>query len=70
MKRSEINAIMRDAIAFLDSKRFLLPPFAFWGRKEWATKGSEYREIADCMLGWDFSLHHYFVADLQRAFQS
>jgi D-lyxose ketol-isomerase len=55
MKRSEINAIMRDAIAFLDSKRFLLPPFAFWGRKEWATKGSEYREIADCMLGWDIT---------------
>jgi D-lyxose ketol-isomerase len=55
MKRSELNAIMRDAVGFLGSKCFLLPPFAFWGKKQWQTMTSEYREIVDCMLGWDIT---------------
>lgn len=53
MKRSQINAIIRDAKAFAARHRFKLPPFAFWTPEEWRTKGHEADEIRDCMLGWD-----------------
>jgi D-lyxose ketol-isomerase len=55
MKRSELNAIMKDATEFLARMNFLLPPFAFWSPAEWRTKTSEVREIKDCMLGWDIT---------------
>lgn len=55
MKRSELNAIMKDAVAFLDGMKWKLPPFAYWGPDEWATKGHEYDEIRDNMLGWDIT---------------
>ena len=55
MKRSEINAIITDAIAFIDRMGFRLPPFAFWSPAEWEEKGSEYDEIRDNMLGWDIT---------------
>lgn len=55
MKRSEINQIMREAVEFIQDKKFPLPPFAFWSPEEWATKGKEYDEIRDNMLGWDIT---------------
>jgi hypothetical protein len=55
MKRSEINAIMRDADAFVRRQGFHLPPFAYWTPNEWATKGEEVREIIDRQLGWDIT---------------
>ena len=55
MKRSELNAIMRDAVAFIKDMKFLLPPFAYWSPEEWATKGHDYDEIRDNMLGWDIT---------------
>jgi D-lyxose ketol-isomerase len=55
MKRSEINAIMRDADAFIRSRSFYLPPFAYWTPADWATKGEEVREIVDRELGWDIT---------------
>ena len=55
MKRSEINAILRDATAFIESMHFSLPPFANWSPAEWAEKGKEYDEIRDNMLGWDIT---------------
>ncbi len=55
MKRSEINQIMRDAIEFIGSHKFRLPPFVTWGMDEWQTKNSEYDEIKDNMLGWDIT---------------
>lgn len=55
MKRSELNAIMRDAVAFINDMKFRLPPFAFWSPAEWATKGHDYDEIRDNMLGWDIT---------------
>ena len=55
MKRSEINELMRRTVAFLEQQNFKLPPFAFWGPDEWATKGDEVDEIRDCMLGWDLT---------------
>lgn len=55
MKRSQINAILRDAIAFLDKHQFLLPPFAYFTPEEWQDKNHEYDEIRRNMLGWDIT---------------
>jgi len=53
MKRSEINQVMRDSLAFLAGRRFLLPPFATWAPDDWRRKGPECCEIVDQQLGWD-----------------
>lgn len=55
MKRSEINAIMEDAVRFLDRMGFRLPPFASWKPDDWKGKGEECREIARSALGWDIT---------------
>lgn len=55
MKRAEINKIMREAVDFINEMKFRLPPFAFWSPEEWATKGHDYDEIRDNMLGWDIT---------------
>ncbi len=62
MKRSEINAIIREADDFIRAHGFHLPPFAHWTPDEWKTKGPEVREIVDRKLGWDvtdFNLGEY-----------
>lgn len=53
MKRSEINAIVRNAKAFFKEHHFYLPPFADWTPQDWAQKGDEVREIVEHGLGWD-----------------
>lgn len=53
MKRSEINKLIADTIAWLESRHVHLPPFAYWTPAEWAEKGHEYDEIRENMLGWD-----------------
>ena len=53
MKRSEINAIIRDAGAFLRLSGFYLPPFASWTLEDWQSKGDVAHEIIDRRLGWD-----------------
>ncbi len=55
MKRSEINAIIRDAIRFAEKFSFALPPFASWTPEDWMSKGRECDEIRDNMLGWDIT---------------
>ncbi|MBN1675296.1 MAG: D-lyxose/D-mannose family sugar isomerase [Kiritimatiellae bacterium] len=55
MKRSAVNAIMREAIDFLRLNRFALPPFAFWTLDDWKGKGAESREIIENRLGWDIT---------------
>ena len=55
MKRSELNQIMREAVAFIAEHRFALPPFVTWPAEEWKDKGHEYDEIRDNMLGWDIT---------------
>ncbi|MDR2473580.1 MAG: D-lyxose/D-mannose family sugar isomerase, partial [Tannerella sp.] len=35
MKRSEINQIIRNAKAFMVSRQFILPPWAYWGIEDW-----------------------------------
>jgi D-lyxose ketol-isomerase len=55
MKRSEINAILRSAVQFIQESHFALPPFAYWTPEAWRTKGEEVREIVDRKLGWDIT---------------
>jgi len=55
MKRSEINKILRSDIDFIKSQGFNLPPFAYFTPSEWQTKGHDYDEIRDNMLGWDIT---------------
>lgn len=55
MKRSEINAAMRGALALFKEYKIALPPFARWTPEEWKTKGAETAEVKDNMLGWDIT---------------
>ncbi|HSI07860.1 MAG TPA: D-lyxose/D-mannose family sugar isomerase [Rariglobus sp.] len=55
MKRSEINTIMSDALAFLRESKFLIPPFATWSSTDWKAKGPEALEIVTSQLGWDIT---------------
>lgn len=55
MKRSEVNAIMREADQFIRQSGFYLPPFAYWTPAEWQSKGGEAREIVENQLGWDIT---------------
>ena len=55
MKRSEINAIIKEFEAMLNEYRFALPPFLSFTPEEWAEKGHEYDEIRDNALGWDIT---------------
>lgn len=55
MKRSEINAILLESLEFLRSRRFELPPFAFWTPEQWAKAGPECASIVAERLGWDIT---------------
>jgi D-lyxose ketol-isomerase len=55
MKRSEINALIDDAISMLHRHQITLPPFAYWAPAEWQKKGPECDEIRYCKLGWDIT---------------
>lgn len=55
MKRSEINSILRDALALLEQHRFYLPPFARWTPSDWHIRGPEAGEIIEQQLGWDIT---------------
>ncbi|HML24789.1 MAG TPA: D-lyxose/D-mannose family sugar isomerase [Aggregatilinea sp.] len=53
MKRSELNQIIDKGIEFVEQMHFKLPMFAYWSLEDWKTKGPEFDEIKDNMLGWD-----------------
>jgi D-lyxose ketol-isomerase len=55
MKRSEINKLMSDALAFMGEMKFLMPPFTTWSPQEWQAKGPEASEIVTSELGWDIT---------------
>lgn len=65
MKRSEINAYLREADQFIRERGFYLPPFAHWTPQEWTTRGEEVREIAENRLGWDIT--DFDRGDFQRS---
>jgi D-lyxose ketol-isomerase len=55
MRRSEINAILRDAGAFIRHHGFHLPPFAGWSPADWQRHAPAAREIVERQLGWDIT---------------
>ena len=55
MKRSEINKALRELEAMCQKYHCYLPPFCHFTPEEWKTKGHEYDEIRDNMLGWDIT---------------
>ena len=55
MKRSAINKALKEMEAMVNEYRFSLPPFCHFTPEEWQTKGHEYDEIRDNMLGWDIT---------------
>ena len=55
MKRSEINKALKEMEAFINHYKFALPPFCHFTPEDWQTKGHDYDEIRDNMLGWDIT---------------
>jgi len=55
MKRSEINALIRDALDFFEKMNFKLPRWAYWSPSEWKGKYGSCSEITNNMLGWDLT---------------
>ncbi|MCJ7549024.1 MAG: D-lyxose/D-mannose family sugar isomerase [Anaerolineae bacterium] len=55
MKRSEINRLIQDALDFMGSHQFYLPPFAHWSPETWRRMGPEVQEIVQNNLGWDIT---------------
>ena len=53
MKRSEINSILRESIAFFKRENFNLPPFAWTRPEEWREMGERAQGIIEAGLGWD-----------------
>ena len=55
MKRSEINAALREMEGMIREYRCFLPDFCHLTPEEWQTKGHEYDEVRDNLLGWDIT---------------
>ena len=55
MKRSEINAALREMERMIQEYRFSLPDFCYFTPEEWQTKGHDYDEVRDNLLGWDIT---------------
>ena len=55
MKRSEINAIIRENKALCRKGNFHLPAWAEWTPADWAGKGAECSEIKNNCMGWDIT---------------
>ena len=55
MKRSEINAALRQLEAMAEKCGFHLPPFCHLTPEQWKSCGHEYDEIRENMLGWDIT---------------
>ena len=55
MKRSRINAVIKDMEALIAEHRFEIPPFAKLTADEWQDIGHEYDEVRDNCLGWDIT---------------
>ena len=55
MKRSEINAALKEMEGMLRDYRIALPDFCHFTPGEWREKGHEFDEVRDNMLGWDIT---------------
>ena len=64
MKRSQINAALKELEAMASAYKFALPPFCHFTPEDWQEKGHEYDEVRDCMLGWDIT--DYGMGDFDK----
>ena len=64
MKRSEINAALKEMEQMVQKYRFALPSFCNFTPEEWGKKGHDYDEIRDNMLGWDIT--DYGLGDFDK----
>lgn len=55
MKRSQINRLIDDALAFFDKSNFRLPPWAQWTVEDWLKTNEETKEIRTHRLGWNLT---------------
>ena len=55
MKRSEINAALREMEQMAREYRCFLPDFCHFTPADWLSKGHEYDEVRDNLLGWDIT---------------
>lgn len=55
MRRSEVNAIINNAVDFFSFMKLKLPPFAFYSIEDWRKNINETKEIFDLNLGWDIT---------------
>lgn len=55
MKRSEINQLQREAVAFFREHKFYLPPWAYWSPAEWQQHRHQIGDIVKYRLGWDLT---------------
>jgi len=55
MKRSRVNAIIREAEGIIRSHGFRLPPFADWTPDEFGRRKHEARAVIDARCGWDIT---------------
>ena len=55
MKRSVVNAVIKQFEALLDQYKFRIPPYLSFTPEEWAEKGHEWDEVRDNALGWDIT---------------
>ena len=65
MKRSEINKALKELEKMIADHQYYLPKFANFTPEEWKTKGHEFDEIRDNMLGWDIT--DYGIEPVERA---
>ena len=64
MKRSEINKALKELEVMCAREHCYLPPFCHFTPEDWKTKGHEYDEVRDCMLGWDIT--DYGLGDFDK----
>jgi len=64
LKRSQINEALKEMEEFINRYKFALPPFCHFTPEEWQTKGKDYDEIRDNMLGWDIT--DYGLGDFSK----
>ena len=55
MRRSEVNAALRELEAMAAKCGFPLPPFCHLTPEQWSDCGHEYDAVRDNMLGWDIT---------------
>jgi len=55
MKRSVINAKIKEALLFFEEMKFILPPWGYWTPEQWKQRKENCEEIFNNGLGWDLT---------------